>query len=470
LVATAAIVLAAGQGTRMRSRIPKVLHPLAGRPMIEHVLAALAAAGIEHPVLVIGFGADQVQAALHDRVPTVRQEPQLGTADAVRRGLERVPSEARHVLVTMGDVPLLPAELFQRLLREQAEGDATVALLSATLEDPTGYGRVVRGADGSARAIVEEADADEATRAGHEVNVGAYCFDASWLRANIGSVPASASGEYYLTDLVGQAAAGGRRVAVVEAPQPELTGGINDRAALAAAERRLRDRIAAEHMRNGVTIVDPASTFIDAGVEIGQDARIEPFTVLAGGSVIAQDAIIGPRSEIRDSRIGPRTRVWASVVEKSTVAEDVQIGPFSHVRPGCQIGPRCRIGNYAELKNTTLGAGTQQHHFSYLGDAEVGEGVNIGAGAITANYDGERKQRTVIGDGAFIGVDTMLRAPVTIGAGARTGAGAVVTRDVAPGKTVVGMPARPIEARRRRMELAAERNPQHGGGTPRSDA
>jgi len=470
LVATAAIVLAAGQGTRMRSRIPKVLHPLAGRPMIEHVLASLATAGIEHPVVVIGFGAEQVEAALADRVPTVRQEPQLGTADAVRRGLERVPAEARHVLVTMGDVPLLPAELFQHLLREQAEGDATIALLAATVDGPQGYGRIVREADGSARAIIEERDADDATRAGNEVNVGTYCFDAGWLRANAGSVPASASGEYYLTDLVELAAAGGRRVAVVTAPQAELTTGINDRAQLAAADRLLRVRITAEHMRNGVTIVDPDSTLIDAGVEIGQDARIEPFSILSGATVIAQDAVIGPRSEVRDARIGPRTRVWASVIEESTVAEDVQIGPFSHVRPGCQIGPRCRIGNYAELKNTTLGAGTQQHHFSYLGDADVGENVNIGAGAVTANFDGERKQRTVIGNGAFIGVDTMLRAPVTIGEGARTGAGAVVTRDVAPGKTVVGMPARPIDARRRQIELAAERNPQRGGGTPPDDA
>ena len=470
MVATAAIVLAAGQGTRMRSRIPKVLHPLAGRPMIEHVLASLAAAGIEHPVVVIGFGAEQVEAALADRVPTVRQEPQLGTADAVRRGLERVPAEARHVLVTMGDVPLLPAELFQRLLREQAEGDATIALLAARVADPQGYGRIVREADGSARAIVEERDADDATRASNEVNVGTYCFDAGWLRANAGNVPASASGEYYLTDLVEVAVAGGRRVAVVAAPQAELTTGINDRAQLAAADRLLRDGIIGEHLQNGVTIVDPGSTWIDAGVEIGQDARIEPFTILAGHTVIAQDAVIGPRSEIRDARIGPRTQVWASVIEESTVAEDVQIGPFSHVRPGCQIGPHCRIGNYAELKNTTLGAGTQQHHFSYLGDADVGENVNIGAGAITANFDGERKQRTVIGDNAFIGVDTMLRAPVTVGEGARTGAGAVVTRDVAPGKTVVGMPARPIDARRRGIELATEQNPQRGGGTPPDDA
>jgi bifunctional UDP-N-acetylglucosamine pyrophosphorylase/glucosamine-1-phosphate N-acetyltransferase len=469
LLATAAIVLAAGQGTRMRSRIPKVLHPLAGRPMLDHVLASLAAAGIEHRVVVTGFGADQLEAALDGRVPTVRQEPQLGTADAVRRGLDRIPSGVRHVLVTMGDVPLLPPELFQQLLREQAEGEATIALLSARLDEPAGYGRLLRGADGAARAVVEERDADEPTRALDEVNVGTYCFDAAWLRANVGNVPASASGEYYLTDLVEMAASGGRRVAVVPAPRAELTTGINDRVGLAAAERLLRAQIAEDHMRNGVTIVDPGSTFIDAGVEIGQDARIEPWSVLTGSTVVAQDAVIGPRAEVRDSRIGPRTRVWASVVEGSTVAEDVQIGPYSHIRPGCQIGPRCRIGNFAELKNTRLGAGTQQHHFSYLGDAEVGERVNIGAGAVTANFDGERKNTTVIGDGAFIGVDTMLRAPVTIGAGARTGAGAVVTRDVPAGKTVVGMPARAIEARRS-ADLAAERKSQGGGGTGSPDA
>jgi len=258
---------------------------------------------------------------------------------------------------------------------------------------------------------------------------------------------------------------------VVEAPNAELTTGINDRVALAAAEGRMRARIAEEHMRNGVTIVDPGTTYIDAAVEIGQDARIEPWTVISGATVVAQDAVIGPNAQVRDSRIGPRTSVWASIVEESEIAEDVEIGPYSHVRPGCRIGPRSRIGNYAELKKATVGAGMQQHHFSYLGDAEIGDDVNIGAGAVTANFDGERKNTTVIGDGAFIGVDTMLRAPVTIGPGARTGAGAVVTRDVAPGKTVVGMPARPIEARRRARDAEAiepaaggpNRNSQTGG-------
>ncbi len=475
MVATAAIVLAAGQGTRMRSRIPKVLHPLAGRTMLEHVLDALSRAGIEHRVVVIGYGAEQVDAALDPRIPTVRQEPQLGTADAVRAGLERVPASARQVVVTMGDAPLIPAELFTTLVADQAGATAAVALLSARLADPTGYGRIVRGPDGSGVAIVEDADADPATREIDEVNAGTYCFDAGWLRANIGQVPAGQSGEYYLTDLVAMAAAAGRRVAVVEAPRPELTIGINDRVALAAAEQLMREAIAERHMRNGVTIVDPATTRIDALVEIGQDARIEPWTILEGRTVIGQDAVIGPNSHLRESRIGPRTRVWASVVEESVVAEDAEIGPYSHLRPGAVVGAHCRIGNYAEIKQSRLGAGTQQHHFSYIGDAELGENVNVGAGTVTANFDGELKHQTVVGDGVSLGVDTMMIAPVTIGANAKTGAGAVVNRDVAPGKTVVGMPARPIEMRRRATPLGAAVAPsdpklQPGGTSKPRDA
>jgi bifunctional UDP-N-acetylglucosamine pyrophosphorylase/glucosamine-1-phosphate N-acetyltransferase len=455
----------------MRSRVPKVLHPIAGRPMIEHVLATLAAAGIEHRVVVVGHGAEQVEAMLDGRAPTVRQEPQLGTADAVRCGMGRIPSSVRHVVITMGDAPLLPPDLFRQLLREQAEGDAVISILAARVADPAGYGRVERSEQGDALRIVEDADADASMRAVDEVNTGTYCFDATWLRANVGLVPASSSGEYYLTDLVALAVSAGRRVAIVTAPRPELTVGINDRVALAAAERLARIEIIQRHQRNGVTVVDPDTTWIDAAVEIGQDARIEPWTRLQGATVVGQDAVIGPHAELRSSRIGPRTLVWASVIEESTVAEDAQIGPYSHLRPGCEVGARCVIGNFAEMKKTRMGAGTQQHHFSYLGDAEIGEGVNIGAGSVTANYDGTHKYPTVIGDRAFIGVDTMLRAPITIGPGARTGAGAVVTRDVPAGKTVVGMPARAIEARRRSTEerdpakATADPNSQQGGSS-----
>ena len=483
MLATAAIILAAGQGTRMRSRLPKVLHPLAGRPILGHVLDAVGRAGIEHRVVVVGHGAEEIEAFLAG-APSVRQDPQLGTADAVRVGLDRVPTSVRQVLVTVGDAPLIPAELFEALVLKQADGEAAIALLSAQVADPTGYGRIIRDESGDSRAIVEEADADPETRGIGEINVGTYCFDATWLRANVGNVPASPKGEFYLTDLVAMAIGAGRRVRVVNAPDPDLVMGINDRVQLATAERLMRRAIAERHMRAGVTVTDPQTTYIDAGVEIGQDARIEPWTVLKGATVIGQDAVIGPNAQVLDSHIGPRSVVWASIVEQSEVAEDVEIGPYSHLRPGCRIGPRCRIGNFAELKKSQVGAGTQQHHFSYLGDAEVGEDVNVGAGAVTANFDGVNKHTTVIGAGAFIGVDTTLRAPITIGPGAKTGAGAVVTRDVAAGKTVVGMPARPIELRRgHRAAVGAsepgpaggeagstDRNSQLGGGAPHSDA
>ena len=448
LTAPAAIVLAAGQGTRMRSRIPKVLHPLAGRTLIDHVLDALSVAGIERPVVVTGHGADAVEDAIGSRAATVRQEQQRGTADAVRIGMGGLAGDADVVLVTMGDAPLQPAELYTALMAEQRRLGAPVVVVTARVEDATGYGRLVRGQDGAPAAIVEERDADEAIRAIREINVGTYAFDATWLRGALDRVSPSSSGEYYLTDLVAIAIGDGRPVGVVSAVDADDAIGINDRVALAAAEERMRRRIAEAHMRNGVTIVDPSTTRIDATVEIGQDARIEPWTILEGATVIAQDAVIGPNAHVRDSRIGPRTRVWASVLEESTVAEDVQVGPYAHLRPGSEVGPRCRIGNFAEIKKSRLGAGTQQHHFSYIGDADVGDNVNIGAGSVTANFDGTAKHRTIVRDRVKLGVDTMMVAPVTIGEGATTGAGSVVTRDVAPGKTVVGIPARPIELRR----------------------
>jgi bifunctional UDP-N-acetylglucosamine pyrophosphorylase / glucosamine-1-phosphate N-acetyltransferase len=453
LTAPAAVVLAAGQGTRMRSRIPKVLHPLAGRPMLEHVLDALATAGVERPVVVVGHGAEAVEAAIAGRASCARQEPQLGTADAVRVALPGIPGDASELLVTMGDVPLLSADTYRQLLGALRAGDAVMALLSAWPDDPTGYGRITRDERGDVAAIVEERDADEATRAIGETNVGTFAFDAAWLREALPRITASSSGEYYLTDLVSLAVEAGRPVAVVGATDAGDAIGINDRVALAAAEVRMQRRIAEGHMRNGVTIVDPATTRIDATVEIGQDARIEPWTILAGSTVIAQDAVVGPHAHLRDSRVGPRTSVWASVLEEASVAEDSEIGPYAHLRPGAEIGPRCRIGNFAEVKKSRIGAGTQQHHFSYIGDADVGEDVNVGAGSVTANYDGTRKHPTTIEDRVKLGVDTMMVAPVTIGEGATTGAGAVVTRDVAPGKTVVGMPARAIGARRRSRDI-----------------
>ena len=453
LTTPAAIVLAAGQGTRMRSRIPKVLHPLAGRPMIALVLDALAEAGVERPVVVVGHGATDVESSIGDRATTALQEIQRGTADALRIGLSALDADDGPLLVTMGDVPLQRPELYRALLDDLRDG-AVLALVSAHVDDPTGYGRIVRDPEGGVRVIVEERDADASTRLIDEVNVGTYAFDLRWLRSAIERVEPSSSGELYLTDLVALAVDDGHPVRATTAPDAADTMGINDRVALATAEERLRRRIAEGHMRAGVTIVDPSTTRIDASVRIGQDARIEPWTILSGDTVIAEDAVIGPHAEVRDSSIGPRTSVWASVVEESTVAEDVQVGPYAHLRPGSDVGARCRIGNFAEVKRSRIGAGSQQHHFSYLGDSEIGENVNVGAGSVTANFDGVQKHRTVIGDNVKLGVDTMMVAPLTIGDGAVTGAGAVVTRDVAAGKTVVGMPARPIELRRRRPEPA----------------
>ncbi len=348
----------------MRSRIPKVLHPIAGRSLIDHVLDALAGAGVDRPVVVTGHGTELVERAVADRAATACQEPQLGTADAVRVGLTAVPDDVATILVTMGDSPLQPADLYRAILHEREAGDPAIVLVSARPADATGYGRVVRGDDGGAAAIVEESDLDAATRAIGEINVGTYAFDGPWLRAALGRVRPAASGEHYLTDLVALAVADGRAVRIVEAADAEDMIGINDRVALAAAEERMRRRIAEGHLRNGVTIVDPSTTRIDASVEIGQDARIEPWTILEGETVIAQDAVIGPNAHVRDSRIGPRTHVWASVIEESTVAEDVEIGPFAHLRPGRRsaraagsaTSPRSRRAAWAQGRSSITSA------------------------------------------------------------------------------------------------------------------
>lgn len=439
-----AVVLAAGMGTRMRSGLHKILHPVAGDTIISHVLSAVAAASVPEVVLVVGHRSEQVVSAVGNGVRYVLQEPQLGTGHALQQAVSAMDSVPDRVLVLCGDTPLLKSTTLSRMVAEL--GDAAIVLLSAMAERPTGYGRVVRGGDGGVAAIVEEADADEATRAIREINSGLYCFDGSWLVDNLPKLKQSAKGEYYLTDLVAEAVGQGRGVRAVMAEDETEVMGVNDRSQLAEADRVMRDRICRELMASGVTIVDPANSYIGKDVKIGVDSVILPGTHLRGKTVVGERCEIGPNSIVEDSTIGDDCRVIASMLEQSRVADHVSIGPFSHLRPGAVVLSNARLGNYAEVKNSTIGEGVQMHHFGYIGDAEIGEDTNIGAGTITCNFNSRgEKHRTKVGKRVFLGSDTMLRAPIEVGDGAATGAGSVVTRDVPPGVTVFGVPARQRE-------------------------
>jgi len=458
----ATVVLAAGKGTRMRSTLAKVLHPLAGVPLLAHVLNAVEAIpsslafapyaklpSSSRPIVVLGNGATQVEAVFGERCLYAIQEEQLGTGHAVlaaRNAVEKLEPLPQVVLVCYGDTPLVRSEILARVLVEHQERQATITFLTAHAALPSDFGRVVRDADGRVLEIVEVKRATEEQRRIDEVNSGVYCFDRSWLWPTLEALPRNASGEFYLTDLIGIAGAQGREIATVTGTLDEAIG-INDRVQLAAAGKLLRHRILEQHMYAGVTIVDPDTTYIDADVSIGPDSLILPGTLITGKSRIGSACQIGPGTTIDQSIIGNHCIIRNSVLEEATLEDGVSVGPFSHCRQGAYLARNVHMGNYAEVKNSYVGAETYMHHFSYLGDATVGEHVNIGAGTITCNFDGVGKNRTDIGNGAFIGSDTMLVAPVTVGEGARTGAGAVVNRDVPPGALVVGVPARVLRMR-----------------------
>ena len=447
-----AVVLAAGLGTRMRSTLPKVLHPLCGRPMLAYVLDAWAStadggAG-PAPVVVYSPPVADVATAFADRATFALQDDPHGTGDAVRAALDAVHAGATEIVVVYGDVPLVTGSDFDAVLEARREDDAAIALATVFAADPAALGRVVRGEFGTVERIVEAKDATPDELESNETNAGLYAFDASWLRRRITTLePSPTTGELYLTDLVRLAREDGRIVAAVAFEDDGRFDGINDRNQLAAAEWSLRVRLNEAHMQAGVTMRDPSTVYVDWSVDLAPDVTLEPNVILRGQTSVGTGSVIGPGSELIDATVGERATVWASVVESSVIEDEATVGPFSHLRAGTVIGRGAEVGNYAELKNTHLGAGSKQHHASYLGDAEIGEGVNVGAGTITANYDGTRKQPTTVGDGAFLGVDTMLIAPVEIGEGARTGAGAVVTRDVPAGKLAVGVPARIREPR-----------------------
>ncbi len=436
-----AVILAAGQGTRMRSSLPKTLHPLAGRPMVRWVLEAARAAGFHRCVVVVGPESDDVRAALGDGIAYAVQPAPQGTGHAVAQAREAA-GDAEQVLVLNGDVPLITAETLARLAGAHEEQAADLTFLTAQVEEVGEYGRVERDAEGRVTGIVEAPEREAAASGPAEINAGQYCFRADWLWPRLDAVPTSAGGEQYLTSLVPLAVQEGAALLPVLAGNSDEVRGINDRAQLAQAEALLRERINRRHMLAGVSLIDPATTYIDSNVTIGSDTVVEPNTHLTGETAVGKECRLGPNSTLRDAMIGDRCRIEASTVEEATLEEDVDVGPYSHLRSGSYLCAGVHIGNFAEVKNARLGRGVKMGHMSYIGDAEVGDETNIGAGTVTCNFDGREKQRTIIGKDVFIGSDTMLVAPVTLGDGARTGAGSVVTRDVQAGASAVGAPAR----------------------------
>ena len=438
----AGVVMAAGEGKRMRSRVPKPLHRVCGKEMVRYPVELLRRAGVERVVVVVSPGnREAVQAVLGDSVEYAVQARPDGTGGAVSACRKALQGRYEQVLVIGGDTPLVSDVSLEALLATHSARGARMTVLTASVPGMTDLGRVVIE-DGSVAGIVEAADATGNPDCPDTmVNAGVYCFEAAWLWTAINRVGPSATGELYLTELAGMGAADGVGVYASEAADPVESLGVNNRVQLAAAEEAMRRRIRERWMLEGVTMSDPESVYIDGDVHIGMDTVILPNTMLLGKTRVGENCEVGPNSTIRDSTVGNQCRVTSSALEEATMEDDTDIGPFSHLRPGAYLETGVHIGNYVEVKESRFKAGSVMGHFGYAGDATIGERVNIGAGMITCNFDGKDKHRTVVEDDAFIGCDTMLVAPVTVGEGSITGAGAVVTKDVPPARLAVGVPA-----------------------------
>lgn len=438
--ALAAIILAAGKGTRMKSALPKVLHEVAGRPMLHYPLAICKLLKVERTIVVIGYGKDRVEAAFVDLgLSFVTQVRQLGTGHAVMTALPKLKGFNGSCLILSGDVPLITKETLKGLVNYHHRTGAALTLVSAILNNPAGYGRIVRNANSAITQIIEDKDCDATQRSVNEINAGIYLIDAVFLRANIRKLGnANAQGEFYLPDLVRLAVKAGKKVSVLTHLDSEEIMGINNRVELSRAGAVMRRRISIDLMRSGVTIVDPDATYIDHGVTIGVDSIIHPNACLKGDTAIGANCVIEEGAIIKNAQIGDNTIIKAySVIDDSKAGNRCTIGPFARLRPGAHLADEVHIGNFVEVKKSTIGKGSKANHLTYLGDAEIGAGVNIGAGTITCNYDGVNKFKTTIKDNAFIGSDSQLVAPVTVGKGAYVGSGTTVTKDVPDDALVV---------------------------------
>ncbi|WP_028781776.1 bifunctional UDP-N-acetylglucosamine diphosphorylase/glucosamine-1-phosphate N-acetyltransferase GlmU [Thalassobacillus devorans] len=426
-----AVVLAAGQGTRMKSKLYKVLHPVCGKPMVQHVVDQLNKVDLSELITVVGFGAEKVQDQLGEDSHYVIQEEQLGTGHAVLQAEDILADKEGTTLVVCGDTPLLTGETLQALIDHHDQEGALATVLTAHADDPTGYGRVIRGATGEVERIVEHKDANNEEREIKEINTGTYCFDNRALFDALQNVSNdNVQGEYYLPDVIEILKDKQEKISAYQTDDFSETLGVNDRVALAQAEKTMKQRINEHHMRNGVTLVDVDNTYIGPDVKIGQDVIIYPGSVIDGHTVVEDDAIIGPHTTIENCRIGAGTVIRQSVAADSNIGNRVQIGPFAHIRPQSDLGDEVKIGNFVEVKKAAFGNKSKASHLSYIGDAEVGSGVNIGCGTITVNYDGANKHLTTIEDDAFVGCNSNLIAPVTVGKGAYVAAGSTINEDV----------------------------------------
>lgn len=425
------VILAAGQGSRMKSRLYKVLHPVCDKPMVQHVVDQVSLVGIDEIFVVVGHGAEKVKKQLGNGVTYVLQEEQLGTGHAVMQAESLLKDKDGVTIVVCGDTPLITKETLEALLFYHKEQAAKATILTAVADNPTGYGRIIRDNMGTVHRIVEDKDATAEERVITEINTGTYCFDNASLLAALKRVGNNnVQGEYYLPDVIEILQSDNELISAYQTKDFDETLGVNDRVALAKAEKIMRKRINEAHMRNGVTIIDPENTYIGADVSIGMDTVLHPNTVIKGKTVIAEDCQIGPNTEISDSYVGNNSVIKQSIVSSSKVGNDVKVGPFAHIRPESQISDEVKIGNFVEIKKASFGRGSKASHLSYIGDAEIGIDVNIGCGSITVNYDGKNKHLTKVEDRAFVGCNSNLIAPVTIGKDAYVAAGSTITHDV----------------------------------------